>query len=61
MTENNPTRIQRLYVLRREFGSDRRLRQLAAHADELSDRGSALLQTWQDEVRDRRWTCEEIL
>lgn len=61
MIEHPTTRIQRLYITRREFGPDRRLRELASHADDLSERGSALLEFWKDEVRDRRWTREEIL
>jgi hypothetical protein len=61
MNQSIPPQIQKLPFPRREFGPDRRLRDLAAQADELSDRGSALLDRWKNEARDRRWTCEEIL
>jgi hypothetical protein len=55
------TQIQKLPFPRKEFGPDRRLRDLAAHADAISDRGSALLDRWKNEARDRQWNPDRII
>jgi hypothetical protein len=61
MIQTTTPQIQKLPFPRKEFGPDRRLRDLAAHADEISDRGSALLDRWKNESIDRQWHPDQII